>query len=406
MKKIINIITKNWLAKIACLILALILFVYVGIGSTKSAEFPGGIPLIMKNAPQGLVPVCDTTKVTVKVIAEKDVFNKLSNESFSAYVDLAGYTEGTHDVKVVVLVNTTGVTIAEINPATVVVRLEPGIDKEVPVVVSIDGKAGEGLVAGEAKTDPSVVRVSGARSIINSLTQATAKLTLAGETTDFKKMVTLEAFDARGEKYQNLVFSPAEVIVNVPIVKASNVKTVGIKVKTVGQPAEGYWITKIETDPKLVTVTASEAMIAKVAYIETSDVNLDNLDKNTTIYTTLAPAGDVSVIDNPEKVKIDIYIGKSQSTKEMESGLEWQGLQGNLKVTSADPVMVKVVVAGNSNVLADLMSSDIAILVDLSGLNNPGTYAVDISRSNISGPPGVSISSVVPSSINIRLDTK
>jgi len=406
MKKAIDIIFRNFPAKIVCLLLAILLWVYVGIGSTKTAEYPGGLPLQIKNVPQGLVAICDTDKVTIKVVADSDVFKKLSADSFSAYIDMTGFTEGTHEVKVTVMVNLSGVTIAEINPDKVVVRLEPSIEKEVPIQVLIDGKAGEGLVAGEAKTDPVKAKVSGARSIINSLLEATAKITLEGETSDFKKMVKLVGFDAQGKEYRNLTFDPPEVIVNVPIVKASNVKTVGIKVNTVGQVASGYWINKIETDPKTMTITASEAMIAKVNFIETEDVNIDGLRKNATVEVALKVSGDISILDNPGKIKVDIYIGKTQESKEIETGFQWQGLAGNLKVTSAEPTVVKVVATGPQDILADLTSSDIAVVVDLSGKNTPGTYTIDISRTNISGPTGVSVSSIVPSAINVRLDTK
>jgi YbbR domain-containing protein len=406
MKKITDFFFKNFQAKVVCVLLALVLWVYVGTGLTKTAEFPGQIPLDIKNVPQGLVAVTDTDTITVKVVADSSIFQKLSNDSFKAYLDLTGYKAGTYQIKPTVTVSQANVAIVETNPAQITISLEPSIQKDVPVAVQVDGKAGDGLVAGQTTADPNHVTVAGAKSVIESMQTATAKITLNGETSDFKKMTKLVSLDAKGKDIKNLTFTPAEVIVNVPIVKASNVKTVGIKVNTTGNPANGYWISQITTEPMTVTVTASEATVTQLTYIGTAPVSINDLNKNTTINTTLAPPAGVSVLDKIEQVKVTITVSKNQATKQIDTGFKWQGLASNLKVTSVDPSSVKVVVTGPQDVLSGLSSDDISIVVDLSGNNAPGTYSVDISRSSISGPTGVSVSSVVPSAINVRLDTK
>ena len=403
--KVLKIIFKNWPAKIVCFLFAIIIWIYVGIGQTKTANFPGGIPLQINNVSQGLVAITDTTRVTVKVVAEQNTWKKLSADSFNAYVDLNGLPEGTHEVKVNVTVSLANVQIVETDPAKILVSLEPRIEKEVPVVALISGKAGEGLVAGQWQSNPSKVNVSGARSVINSLLEATAKIQLDGQTSDFKTMTKLVGLDSQGKEISNLIFTPSEVIVNISIVKASNVKTVGIKVVITGNPADGFWITKIETDPATVTVAASEQMITRVEYVETEPVNIFNLSKNKTVEVALKPAGGVAILDNISQVKVNIFVAKSQTTKEIEAGFRWQGLADNFFVSLVEPTTVKVVVGGPQDSLASLTSGDISIIVDLSNLS-PGTHSVDISRSNIAGPTGISVSSIVPSAIYVRLETK
>ena len=403
--KIINIIFRNWLAKIVCVLLAIIFWVYVGIGQTKTANFPGGIPLQINNVPQGLVAITDSSRITVKVVADTEIWKKLSADSFNAYVDLTGLSEGTHEVKVNVSVNVVNVQVVETDPSKILISLEPRIEKEVPVSVLISGKAGAGLVPGEWKADPSKVNVSGARSVINSLLEATAKVQLEGQTSDFKKITKLVGLDSQGKEINNLIFTPQEVIASISIVKAANVKTVGIKVVTTGSPADGYWITKMETDPATVTIAASEQMITSIQYIETESINIQNISKSKTVEIALKPAGGVSILDNISKIKVNISVAKSQASKEIEAGFKWQGLAGSLKVSSVEPTTVKVVAAGAQDALANLSPGDISVIVDLSGYSTAGTYSIDISRSNIAGPAGISVASIVPSAINVRLDT-
>jgi len=406
MKKVIDVIFRNWKAKIVSIFLALALWMYVGIGQTRNAFFPGDMPLQIKNVPQGLVAVTDVDRIKVKVVATPELWKSLSSDSFAAYLDLGAYKAGTSEIKVTVTCNVSGVQVVETDPATILVSLEPRTEKEIPVNASIDGNAGEGLVAGNAQIAPTNVLVSGAKSVVENLLVATAKITLSGQTADFKQNVTLVGLDSKGQTIKNLDFSPSEVTVSVPVVKASNVKTVGIKANIQGLPLDGYWISQITTDPQTVTITASEAQISKINFVLTSEVNISGINKTTTVNATLKPDSGMSVLDSVSQVKVTISVSKSQAAKEVETGYQWQNLPSNLKVTSVDPTSVKVVVNGPQDKLANLTSADIALIVDLSVAQNPGTYSIDISRSNIAGPAGVSISSIVPSAINVRVDTK
>ena len=406
MTKLIDIIFRNWQAKIMSLLLAMALWMYVGVGQTRNAFFPGNIPLQIKNVPQGLVAVTDIDAIKVKVVASPELWKSLSADSFTAYLDLGAYKAGTSDVKVTATCNVSGVQIVETDPATVLVSLEPRTEKEVPVNVLISGNAGEGLVAGQWQVAPQKVQVSGAKSIVESLLEATAKITLSGQTADFKENVALVGVNSQGQVIKNLDFTPAQVTVTVPIVKASNVKTVGIKANIQGSPADGYWISQIETDPQTVTIAASEAQIVKINYILTSPIDISGINKTTTVQANLQPDSGMSVLDKTSQVKVIISVSKSQSAKEIETGFQWENLPSNLKVTSVDPASVKVVVNGPQDKLANLIPADISLIVNLSIAQNPGTYSIDISRSNIAGPTGVSVSSIVPSAINVRVDTK
>lgn len=397
---------NNFGAKITCILIAFGLWIFVGIGSTRSAIFPGDVPLQVKNVPQGLVAVTDIEIVKVKVMADSSVFNTLSTDSFSVYLDLTGLSEGVHDVKVTASTNIANLQIVETNPSSVVVSLEPAIEKELPVQVLLTGQAGSGLVGGNTSSSPDKVKVFGARSVVNSLLNATAKVDLEGQTADFQKIVPLVGLDGQGKEIKNLTFTPKVATVNVAVVKASNVKVVGIKPNFSGTPDDGYWLSKIETEPTTVTVTAAENFIAQVNYVETDVVNINGLNKNATFEVTLKPQNGVVVLDKIDKITVKVYISKGQASKEMNVGYQWQNLADNLTVTSVDPNQVKVVVSGPQDVLNNLGSDDISITVDLSGKNAAGTYSIDLSRSNISGPSGVSIGSIVPSAINVRLDTK
>lgn len=406
MKNFFHKIFENWPAKIMSLLLAASLWLYVGVGLTKNTEFPGGLPLEIKNVPFDMVAVTDTDKVSIRIVAEKDVYAKLASESFSAYVDMVGFKEGMHEANVTVVSHVANVQIVEINPAKIVIRLEPKVEKEVSINCLTTGKAGEGLSPGLCVPGVDKVRVSGARSVINGLQVATAKIELNGETADFKRQVKLVGIDANSQDIKNISFNPSEVMITVPIVKSSTIKTVGVKVNITGVPADGFWISKIETDPLLVTITAAENMINQINFVETDAVDVSGLNKNKDLTIALRPASGVNLIDKIDKVKVTLTISKNQTTREINAGFGWLNLASNLKVSLVEPSTVKVIVVGPQDVISQLTSNDIMVQVDLTGIDTAGTHSIDISRSNISGPPGVSVSSIVPSAINVRTDIK
>lgn len=404
MKRFFESIFRNIPAKIASLLISIVIWVYVGSGFAQIGSFPGKIPIEIQNAPPGLVAVLEKEEVSVKIIAAASVWQKLDANSFNASIDLSGFTEGTYQIAVKVESATSGVRIVEINPSKVFVRLEKTAEKEVPINLQSEGKPAEGLALGDWRIEPDRVKISGASSVISKILEATAKVSLAGEKESFERIVVLEATDPDGNKIKNLTFNPAEVKVEVLLVQASSAKTVGIKVNTVGQPADGLWVSKIESLPPQVAVTAGAATISNVNFVETKEIDISGLDQSREFTTSLKQNPGVIILDNISVVKVKIFLSSLSSTRQFQIGYSWQNLNPGLKVASAEPAVSTLVLTGSTYDLSKLSAQDISININLSSLNRPGTYSIDISRSDVVLPPGISFSSIVPSAISVRLE--
>lgn len=405
MKRTFEIIFGNFFAKIVCLLLAMGIWLYVGTGQAKIDTFPGRIPLDFVNVQDGLVATSEVENVSIKIVADGTIWQSLGSGSFTATVDLANLNEGTYELPVKVT-SQAAVQIVEINPQKVLVRLEKMTKKEVPVNLVVEGKPAQGLVVGDWKIKPDRVEVAGASSVIAKIFEATAKLNLNGENSTVQKMVKLVALDANGNEIRNLVFQPFEVEVDVPLVQASSAKTVGIKVVTTGQPAAGFWVSKIESTPAAVAVTASSSLISQISFIETKEIDINGLSADWQYETTLKPTPGVVILDNVNLVKVKISVSLVNSTRQVSTGFNFQNLSSNLKVTSVDPQKVTVVVTGSAADLAKLDAGEVRINLDLGRFVSPGTYSLDITRSNIDLPSGIGFSSVVPSALNVQLGNR
>jgi len=313
----LKFITNNWQAKLVCLILATALWAYVAIGESQVDNLPGNIPLKIINIPQGLVPILDQDTVQVKISADRSVWNIISANSISAAIDLNGLTQGTHEVQVSAQSNIANVEIVEVVPNKVLVRLEPIAKKNVSVKVQVEGQAGEGLVPGDAVISPDTIEVSGAQSVIEKILEATAIIKLNGETNQIEKNIELVALDSKGEIIKNITFSPKEVKVSLPIVKAGTSKTVGIKVNTTGQPKSGYWVSGIITTPDVVTAVGASGILRGINYIETKTIDIEGIDASVTKSIGLNLPSGVSLTDDIGQIKVEIKVTALGSSKEL-----------------------------------------------------------------------------------------
>lgn len=406
MREIFQKVFQNFLAKIGSILIALLVWIYVGSGLAQIDTFPGKIPLDFQNTPYGLVPVAEIEGVSLKIVASSNVWKALNAHSFSAVIDLSGYTEGTYELPIKVTSNLADVQIVQINPAKALVRLEKISTKEVPVVLQVAGKPADGFVVGDWKLKPERVKISGASSQIAKILEATAKITLSGEKDNLQRILEVMALDSSGNQIRNLTFSPQEVEAQIPLVQASSAKTVGIKVVTTGQVADGFWVSGIETQPPQVAMTASAMLIGQISFIETRPINIAGLAATEETTTTLNPAVGVTVLDNVPVVKVKIIISPITSSRQFQIGFTWKNLNPNLKVVSTEPTAVTLVLTGSTYDLSRLSTKDILINVDLGAFWQPGAYSVDISRSHVVTPAGIAFSSVVPSAINVRLENR
>ena len=392
--------SKNLGAKIFALVCAIFLWIYVSASESKVGDFPGTLPIEVKNTPEGLSAIYDEQKVKVKLQAPYEVWNKLGVDDFEAFIDLAGLSEGTHEVEVNVTVALPKVIIVEKEPSKIVVRLESIAKKEVPVVVKFEGEAKAGFVPGEPTVSPPEVEAKGAKSLIEFLSEAEARIKLSGEDKDFKKTVSLAVYDEKGEKQRGIEFVPKSVEVEVPIVPASESKTVGVKVKIKGKPKSDYYVSKIESIPAVVEISGSDSDLKPVLYIETKEVDIEGIEKDLEKEVELSVPSGISTKE--KKVRVKISLASSSVDREMTATFSYLNLSPNLSINSVSPNIIKIVVTGPSATVNNLTSDKVIINFDLTG-KVAGTHFINITKNMISLPEGCFASSWLPSAVTIVL---
>lgn len=391
----VGFFTKNLGAKILALIFALSLWFYVAVGEARVDKFPGKIPIEVKNVPVGMAVSDYFEGVDLKIKAPFSTWQKLSSDSFQAFVDVNNLDVGTYRLDVNIKVSEPEVSIVEKNPSKVTVHLEEVTEKNVPINFKIEGKVADGFATGELESDPKEVKIKGAKSLVERITNATAVVGLSGEMSDTEKFVPLIIFDGSGNEIKNLEIFPSNVKVKVPISKATNIKTVGIKAAITGNPAENFWVSKIVAFPSTAVVTGEAENLKSLDFLETTKLDITNISSNLTKNVDLVLPSGISLVSNERSIKITVYVSPNTTTKSVPASFNFIGGKGSTTT------VVNVIVSGPVSGLSGISAGNVVINFNVSGKSSG---SAEVTRDMISLPAGFDVVDFSPKNINLVVE--
>ena len=400
-----KILTHNLTIKILCILGAALLWFYVSLTQSSIAKFPGTIQVRAINVSSGFAAVYDQKTVEIKIMADAVDWKLLSSDSFNAYVDLSNAKEGTFEVPISVTSSVPGVSIVEKKPDKVLVSLEPLVTKEFDLSKRIDGNAADGFTTGEITINPGKVEVKGAKSAIDSITEAAVVLSLNGENDSFERNYPVFLFNGKDE-INNVDINPKEVTVKTTIVKSSNNKTVGVKVKTVNQPKTGYYVSNVTADPSTIDIIGNQQQVSNLKFIETAPIDLSGHFEDFEQDTTLSlPDGAAVTSDTPKIIKVNISFSAVDTTKEFVISHVTATNLANFHIKDTLSSPIKIVCSGSIDAINALNSNSISIEINFEGKNITvaGTKSFDLSASDIKEPAGITVLTLVPSSVNLEI---
>jgi YbbR domain-containing protein len=167
---IVRKITYNWHIKLISLALAFILWVYVD--SLKQKERFFSVSLEMKNVPEGYL-VSNDLPPSVKVVlrGKESRLALVDEEKLRAYVDLDGSVkeEARRTVSVDRHLIPQGVSIKEVEPRIIDVKIEKVEEKRVSVIPVIVNDPPDGYYFEDVQIEPEQLVVRGPESLLKNL---------------------------------------------------------------------------------------------------------------------------------------------------------------------------------------------------------------------------------------------
>ncbi len=191
-KKIVRLFTYNIHIKLLCLLLSFLLFLYVRYQKEYSKDFISKVQV--RNKPSNLViinDIKDTININIKGFRD-NIYD--IPRSFDSYIDLANAKVGSNNYRVE-FDDDIGIydnLYISVNPNIIAVVLDELYTKEVPIVL----KTSSTNNVSNMTISPSVVKISGAKSIVDSIDSINTEfLYLETHHLDYTTNLKLELYD-------------------------------------------------------------------------------------------------------------------------------------------------------------------------------------------------------------------
>lgn len=338
--------------------------------------------------------------VNIQVSGKKSDLDRFSPSSINANVDLSGYSEGQVRVPVVATLSsqTSGVSISDVEPREILFSFDRLVTKEMPLRINTTGELAENYVLGDLTSRSQFVLVSGPRTWINHINQVIATVDLSNRITTTTETFATLIVDDEGNEVRGVTKEPNLVDITIPVFRTV---ALPIELITINELPANYSVTNINISPSTIRVKGSKD-ITKLQKIETVEVDINKLlDKPAFEVDLNLPEG-IELLDPNEKVTI-IYNIEETTFKEFRipvRDLNILNLDNKLEIDENDlDQLVRINLSGYKSLLDNLNPGDLNVSIDL-GDAREGNY---IAQVNIGDIQGVTIQSINPQSLNLRI---
>ena len=330
-------------------------------------------------------------KMTVEVTQSN--YARVSGTSYNPHIDLTQVTgEGENELNVAFSSQLYG-PVVSCEPSSVTVNVERYITRRIPVVLETVGEL-SGYYLDSAKTDPTMLSVSGPQSLVSRVSRAVATLDiglLSGDRRSDRTAVGIRLQDVSGGEIAsdlieitNQTVLTSTVVVETEIVP---VREVPLAVATLvsGTPAEGYELVEIVPAQESMLVAADDEVLAAITELTTDQpLSIEGATQDVTGSVRLRrPAG----IENtmPYDVTVTARIQEKTVQRTLRQvQVEVDGLDDSLRATLSREKQT-VQLTGLYTFIEGLSQSDVRLFVDVNGLGE-GTHVVPVQISIDNAP--------------------
>jgi len=387
-------------------ILALVVWIIAVTASDPSVEkdYPASVPVEVVGQAADLVITTELPEsLTLSLRAPTSVWTTLIDEKapVRAIIDLSGLGEGAHTIPIQIEVGARPVEVMSYNPRSVDIQLEKLASNQFTIIAVNIGNTSIGYQLGEPVVSETRATVSGAASLVSQVTEVRAQIDVEGVTSAIDESIPLQAFDQYGLEVENVSISPEKVEVRQTVTQLGGFRNVVVKVVTEGQVAMGYKLATISVNPPTVTVYSTDTALIEAlpGYVETDPINLTLLKDDLTQDVNLRLPSGITVVGNPT-VNVQVSITTVENSVQYTNvPVVAAGLNADF-TAKISPARVDVIIAGPLVSLNSVISSDLQVQIDLTGMQ-PGTYTFEPdARLNY---PDLRIENLLPTTFEVTI---
>ena len=404
-----RVATADLPLKLTAILIAMIFWVVSILSAPPTEvvrEYGGRVAVERPDAvPAGYVLQGQLGDVGVRIRGTEGALANVVASDLHATLDLSTadlHNSDPQDLPVRVAVATAGVKVEGIAPAAVTVRIEPITSRSVAVQARFANNPPAGTFAGDPAITPSEVRVSGAASQVARIAALYATVGFGDAVTDLVQSVQPTAVDASAQTIEGLTVDPAVVQVTVPVLPTATTRTVPVVPAVRGSVASGYWITRVTSDPSVVTVRGEGAALSAIDQVATAPIDVSGLGANQTFQVALLLPAEGTSLVKASQATVTVSVAPLSGSRPFPVvAVQATGL-GSGFVAEFDPPTISLVLAGPVPALSGITAGQVVATVDAAG-KGAGTYPVDVV---VRAPAGTTAQSVQPTRVTLTIRTR
>lgn len=387
---------KNKALKLVALLIAIVLWLYVGTQEDPIAQHTYEVTVEVQNLPVDKTAALGQETVQVRVMGRQDRLNALSGSDFKAYVDLSDAAKGESEVPVKVQLPSE-VYFARVEPQSVDVLVSDRDGSNMDVDIVTTGTLPDGITIEDMSVSPKSVFVTGDQDDLDRVDKVGVAVDLSNVFDDSKIEAEVEFYDVSGNIIEDadLEALPGTVTLTTKVSKSNIEKSVPIQANLVGQLPSGVQMDSIDIYPETATVSGAPEELAKVDSVATEAIDISKITETTQL--TVKLAGDT--VSDPKSVTVTLNVSSTEDTE--SSG------QSYIKV-----VPVSLSGAGANNVSVDTQMVEISYHMENgyadagsslnAYVNIPDTLsAATTAQVQVSNVDGLVVDSITPSTVTV-----
>lgn len=422
--RVLRFIIRNWQWKLLAVFLAVCL--WAGLISqdatlTRERVFTDvpinvtGVDSLRRNSGLIVLSGLESENLTARMRVEvpQREYTTVTAANYNPRIELTRITEpGEQVLKVVSTSTSTYGVVQDITPSSVTLMVDEYVTNyRVPVSVETTGKHPEGFWGGTLSLDPSVVAVSGPRTVVDRIARVRVDFDLSSlspRSGNVRIALPMRFLDAEDEIIESdlLEVTSAGVVLRTILLEQTlyplQKVPLSSEVLTKGEPAEGYHVKKVSISPSVVKAAGDPAVLESLEKVFVdSALDISGAKESFSANVRLRRPSGVQMI-TPDMIVVTVQIEPDTASRTFENmKLSAEGASSYLRV-KLDTRSVSAVLSGPRPSLEALRKADVIAYVDTAGLE-AGSYELPV-EIRVENADGESYAfSVTPATIQAEL---
>ena len=296
-----NKIDKNWQLKIICFLLAIVLWFVIINEQNPLSEGSYTVPINVENLNSQYITSNVPKTVYVRLSGPRNTIINVGPSDIKAYIDLSDVQEGTVDVPIHVEIPS-GTELKKQSMTSTKITVDVYTVKEFKLTPHIVGNLDEKDFISELKIVPEKVVVSGARRLIQEVSQAVIEVPVNQRNSDFALMAPIHLYSEDGSPVEGLEMTPWQSNVKVSIGHDAMSKSVPLNVNITGQTANKT----VTIQPTSIQIRGSADTLRSISSIDLPDINVENMKEEKSWKVIIPPVDGINMY--PDEIEAVLHI--------------------------------------------------------------------------------------------------